>query len=162
MESEWSSKLVGFGILGLIMALWVFRKYWFKRNWSRACEALRAGDLDTAERYLRRTLKSMPHVAFLSQTLGAVLARKGDLDEAEELYRMAAQLEPRNAQMYLHLGFFLALFRADRAHEAIQAFARAIEFDPDLRERLWREDRLGALRMHPEFETLIGPQTRPS
>ena len=97
----------------------------------------------------------------IRQLLGAVLARGGHLGEAEQQYTLAAQLEPGNANGYVHLGFFYALSCPGRSADAIEAFEKAIGLDPEARDLLKEEKHLVELRRDHRFMALLAGESDP-
>lgn len=149
----------GLAILaGILLCRWAagyWRGWRLHRSWNRGHAAVEAGDLVAAEVAFRECVRLAPIYAPIRRILGRVLARRRKLDEAEEHFRMGAELEPRNAAGHLDLGVFLAMSGPDRADEAIDAFATAVECDPNLRKTLREEPRLGRLRENERFKNLL-------
>ncbi len=143
------------GVLAVRWALGYWRMYRLKRWWALGNEALVAGDLVVAEAAFRTCAKLVPVSSAVRRLLGGLLARRGKLREAEEQLRFGADLEPRNPAGHMDLGFFLALCVPDRTDEAIDAFGKALEYEPDLRETLRKETRLEPLRRDDRFRKLL-------
>lgn len=142
--------LIGFAVLLAIIAVrWGVgygRGHWFRRCWSKGWEAIKRKDFVGAEASFRTCVRLAPTASLAHRALGTVLLKRGKLEEAEERLRFGSDLEPRNPAGYLDLGFFYALCIPDRAEDAIDCFAKAIEYRPALRDVLAQEDRLEPLR----------------
>ena len=150
---------LGLAILfGVMFLRWVFG-YWrrarLRRWWNKGQDAIKLDDLVTAEVAFRECVRLAPIYAPVRRILGRVLARRRKLDEAEDHLRMGAELEPRNAAGHLELALFLAANRPGRAEEAIDAFAKAIEYAPALRKTLSQENSLAPLRHNERFQKLL-------
>ncbi|MBI5092143.1 MAG: tetratricopeptide repeat protein [Candidatus Hydrogenedentes bacterium] len=129
--------------------------YRARKAWRLGCEAFEAEDLSGAERQFRRCVKLVPIWTVTRRMLGRALARQGRFGEAEEQFRFAAQLEPRNGEGYLDLGFFLASCPPNRPDEALEMFSKALEYTPSLREALAGAEQLGPLREDSRFLELL-------
>jgi Flp pilus assembly protein TadD len=132
---------------------WHFSR--FQRRWLQAQDAVHDGNWVAAEARLRECVKMTPIAGSVHRLLGVVLARRGKIAEAEERIRFGAELEPKNPQGFLELGFFLHAFAPDRKEEAIDAFASALKNAPNLRETLSNEPRLESLRECERFKKLL-------
>jgi len=144
------------GIVGFQLAMRYWRTLRMKRCWLQANEALGQGDLATAEGALRKCVGLFPLWVPGRALLGAVLARADKLSDAEEEIRMAAELQPKDARGHLGLGMFYATRQPNRVEEAIDAFSKALECDPALRDRLAQEPLVQYLREHERFRALLG------
>jgi tetratricopeptide (TPR) repeat protein len=90
----------------------------------------RRGDLDAADRSYRRALEEDPSIAQAHKNLGDVAYRRGLLDEALDHYRRAAELDPGlGDDVYAKLGNLY--FRAHNQEQAVRAWKRALEMNPD-------------------------------
>lgn len=88
---------------------------------ARAGDALRLGDLPTAERYLRAVLDRRSHDAAATRMLGEVEAGMGSFRHAEALFRRALELAP---------AFDYARFNlADTLHRQLRSGAALAELD---------------------------------
>ena len=91
--------------------------------------ALDAGDTDAAERYYQAALRLTPALPTIYVNL-ADLYRAQDRDaEGERVLRKGLGIAPDSADLHHALG--LLLVRGKRMPDAIAAFARATELDPD-------------------------------
>lgn len=126
-----------------------------KRLWERGIHAVNGQQWAEAERVFRKCVRLVPVWTGSRKMLAVALVKQNKLDEAEEQFRMASELEPRKPEGHLDLGFFLATLRPDRQEEAIDSFARAVEFDPEIRAVLQNEQRLDALKQNPRFNELL-------
>jgi tetratricopeptide (TPR) repeat protein len=90
--------------------------------------ALRArGDLDGAERALRRAVTLAPDEAGAYVNLGNVALDRGRLDEAEARYREALARDRHRADAWYDLGILLD--RRGRSREAMDAYRAAVAAD---------------------------------
>lgn len=98
--------------------------------------AQHGGDLDEAERLVRRALALRPESPAILDSLGWVLIKKGAHASGAEVLEQAVAQGPEDATLYEHLGeASLKLGRMDRA---VECFARAVELlkeNPDEAER---------------------------
>ena len=145
--------LIAILIARFAVARW--RRVRFQRRWMRAQEAIRDGKWVAAEAALRDCVRMAPIAGPVHRMMGVVLARRGKLNEAEERLRFGAELEPRNPAGFMELGFFLTARFPERDEDAINAFAKAIEYAPNLREALSNEPRLEPLRRNERFRKLL-------
>lgn len=158
---EWTGILFS---LVIVAAMWGYansRGWRAKRLWERGLHAINGQQWLEAERAFRKCVRLVPVWTGSRKMLAVALVRQNKLDEAEEQFRMASELEPRKPEGHLDLGFFLATLRPDRQDDAIDAFARAIEFDPEIRTILDDEDRLAQLKRNPRFAQLLHNETGP-
>lgn len=93
-----------------------------------AVHALRAGDLDRAERGFRQALTTDPANPAALINLGVVLRHKGRLDEAAEMLSRAAAADPTNFRTFANLG--VTLQQARCLDEAIAAYRKAYRLEP--------------------------------
>jgi len=151
--------MAGILLLACIIGFQLAMRYWrtarMKRWMDRGKQALAQGDMDAAEDAFRRCVALFPLWVPGRALLGAVLAKQGKLAEAEEQIRMAAELQPREAAGHMGLGMFFATQRPPRVDDAIDAFSKAIECNPKLRERLAREPTIQHLRESERFRGLL-------
>ena len=151
--------LMGIALLLVILTARWGVGYWrgrrFQRCWSKGWEALKANDLVGAEAAFRICVRLAPTASLVHRALGGVLVQRGKLGEAEERLRFGADLEPRNAAGHLDLGFYYALCVPDRVDDAINSFANAIEYKPELRAILTQEARLETLRQDAKFRNIL-------
>lgn len=87
-----------------------------------------AGDLDGAERDLRRVLELEPGAAEVVNTLGLLEEKKRNVEEALALYLRATDLDPDAAEPRTNLGNLARA--AGRLEEAEGWYQKAIEADP--------------------------------
>jgi len=146
-------------MVGRVATLWS-RGYRARKAWTAGFEALKHGDVEAAEAAFRKCVRLIPSAAPAHRALGRILAHRGGFAEAEEHLQFATQLEPRNGEGHLDLGLFLAMCVPQRAEEAVDALAKAVEFAPRLREQLAAADALAGLRTNPRFRDLLEPPTR--
>src|SRR4029079_17144010 len=89
-----------------------------------------AGRLADAEAVYREILKHQPHNAEAIYQLGMIASQVGRNDLAAELIRRGIGLLPAvSAKAYANLGN--ALYRSGRLEEAIDAYARGVQIEPD-------------------------------
>ena len=144
--------------LVIVAAMWGYansRGWRAKRLWERGIHAVNGQEWAEAERVFRKCIRLVPVWTGSRKMLAVALLKQNKLDEAEEQFRMTSDLEPRKPEGHLDLGFFLATLRPNRQDEAIDAFARAVEFDPNVRTTLLNEHRLAALKNNPRFTKLL-------
>jgi len=151
--------LMGIALLFVIIAFRWGAGYWqgrrFRACWTKGWEALKANDFVAAETAFRTCVRLAPTASLAHRALGGALIRQGKLDEAEERLRFGSDLEPRNADGHLDLGFYYALCVPERADDAIHSFAEAIEHKPELRAVLAEDPRLEALRQNAKFRGVL-------
>lgn len=98
--------------------------------------AQHGGDLEEAEKLVRRALEQRPDSAAFLDSLGWVLFKKGDLDRASEALERAVDAGPEDATLFEHLGDVSA--RSGRKARAQETYTRALELlqsSPDDAER---------------------------
>ncbi len=118
----------------------------------RVNHLLQQGQVDTAVRLLRSTLRDYPDSYVAWYTLGQALLRKGDAPGAEEALRSALRVSPEAPEAEFYLGY--ALFFQDRFREAETSIRAALERKPDFAEAhytlakclLKLDDRAGAVK----------------
>jgi len=91
-------------------------------------EALKAGDLDTAERSFLQAQKSGVHTALLFHNLGVIAQQRGKHSQAIAQFRQAILLQPDYAPSYLLLG--VSLMALGRNPEAILQLKHAVHLMP--------------------------------
>jgi len=159
---EGRSALLGLLILaGCIGFMWS-RGYRMRRAWRKSIEALEAGDMATAVKWLKSCVKQSPSFVPARRLLGRTLVALHRFDEAEKHLRLAAQFEPRNAEGHLELAMFLANCPPLRLDEAVDYVAKAIEFAPRLREEAAGMAQLAPVRELLHARGLIAPPIRAS
>ncbi|HPO15233.1 MAG TPA: tetratricopeptide repeat protein [Candidatus Hydrogenedentes bacterium] len=150
-----NSLIVGVGVmLALIGLQFGARHIQFlraNRLWARANECIQGDNFDEAEKILRKCVKLMPLLLPARIGLGSVLARLGRLTEAEEQFKAVVTLEPRQPEGYLHLGFFYVTQFQDRDADAVASLCKAVEYNAELREKIWNDPRLLRLRGNAQF-----------
>jgi type IV pilus assembly protein PilF len=93
---------------------------------------LREGEVDQAERNLKRALEFDPNHPLANLGMANVYERRGALDRAEEHYRRALRRDDGNPYVQTSLGALLC--RREAFDEAQELFARAID-NPDYDQR---------------------------
>jgi tetratricopeptide (TPR) repeat protein len=78
----------------------------------------------------REALRLSPTIVAIQSNLANALVLDGHLEEARELYGDLAHRFPQNATFLCNWG--VTLYRTGRHNEAIAAFQRALEINPDL------------------------------
>lgn len=130
-----------------------------KGEWSRAVEKVRlildgdpknatalnfmgytlaqnGGDLEEAERLVRRALELKPDSPAFLDSLGWVLFKKGDADQGAQLLELAVGAGPEDATLFEHLGDVSAkLGRRQRAQECYSRSLELLQASPDDAER---------------------------
>ncbi|MBC8205153.1 tetratricopeptide repeat protein [bacterium] len=84
--------------------------------------------LDNAYTMSAKSLESAPDNPSYLDTMGWILFRMGELDQAEVYIRRALEIDS-NPEIYLHLGEILMAKGSES--EAVQAFKKGLEQDPD-------------------------------
>ena len=97
-------------------------------RFSQAVAALKAGDLDAAERGLRGVLASGGDRAFVHHNLGIALEQRGRHEEAVAEFQAAARLDPAFGPARLLAG--TSLLELGRAREARTALQHAVRLMP--------------------------------
>lgn len=156
---QWQGILLSVVIVAFMWGYAHSRGWRAKRLWEQGIHAVNGQEWAKAETIFRKCARLVPVWTGSRKMLAVALLKQGKLDEAEEQFRMASELEPRRPEGHLDLGFFLATLRPGRQEDAIDAFARAIEFDPDVRTVLRDEQRLASLRDNPRFMELTHGNT---
>ncbi len=98
----------------------------------RAVEAVRTGQLETAEKLYRQLAAEKPDDAVLQAKLGDLAQRQGDLAKAVACFRQATILRPDYAEAYARLGN--ALLLSGNPAEAVEAYRTAIGAAQDVPE----------------------------
>lgn len=94
------------------------------------------GDLDEAERAVRRALEARPESSAYMDSLGWVLLKRNKLEEANVVLERAVETGSEDATLYEHLGE--AALKAGKKQRAHECFTRALELvtgNPDDAER---------------------------
>lgn len=82
------------------------------------------GDLARAQRLGEEVITASPNVATFHDTLASVLAARGQYAQAEETVRKAVELEPANAEWWVHLAEIQLLdSRKDAARQTLAGIA---------------------------------------
>lgn len=98
--------------------------------------AQNGGDLEEAERLVRKALELKPESPAFLDSLGWVLFKKGDSDGGAELLERAVASGPEDATLFEHLGeVSLKLGRKQRAHECFSRSLELLQASPDDAER---------------------------
>jgi Flp pilus assembly protein TadD len=95
----------------------------------RAVAERRAGDLDAAERHLRRALEEDPQHARAHNELGMIYGRRGDYEAAVVEYRRGLRFEPDNYALLMNLG--AAYARSGDVAGARRSWERCLELRPE-------------------------------
>jgi len=130
------------------------------RWWNRGIQAIEQADYDSAEQALRRCVRLSPISAPARRLYARALMSHGKIREAEHEVRMATQLEPRNADGFLDLGFFLSACAPERNEEAVEALEKAVALAPNLRGVIAQDERLRPLHELPRFQALVENEAR--
>jgi predicted Zn-dependent protease len=133
------------GIVGMQLAFRYLKQARMRKWWVRAEEACRVGDFPEAEVALQKCVSLMPLWVPPRSLLGVVLAKQNKLDGAEEQLKMVAELQPKEAQGFVELAAFYALFRPEQKSDGLGALEKALAIDPTLREKLAKDERVSAL-----------------
>lgn len=91
-------------------------------------QLLNSGQSLAAETSAKALLKKYPTIFILHNVLGIALDAQRKFEEAIASYRMAADLQPRQADIHFNLG--IALGNLDRTEEAISSYNKAIALQP--------------------------------
>ena len=91
-------------------------------------EALRAGDLDRAEKCFRQVLAAEPESVAALSNLGVVAMRRQHWDDAVRLFTRAEKLAPKISGIRLNIG--LAYYRQNRFDAAIPPFESVLRDQP--------------------------------
>ena len=90
------------------------------------------GKLDKAENIYRQILEVSPNNADVLNLMGMIAQAKGLHEQACNWFYQAIKQTPSSAHFYFNLG--LSLFNDNKPIEAIDAYHKAIELRPDLKE----------------------------
>lgn len=91
----------------------------------------RGGDLDAAERSIRKALFLQPGEGYIIDSLGWLHFRRGNLARAQRLLKMAARLAPREAEILAHVAEVNVALK--QLSKAIQLLNKAISLCEDQR-----------------------------
>ncbi|MGH7170235.1 MAG: 2OG-Fe(II) oxygenase [Gemmataceae bacterium] len=94
----------------------------------QAWEAAHQGNLDLAEKIIRRAVAAQPDNPLLWNDQGVLLTLRQKETDAEESFRTAVSLAPTFAEPYAHLAALR--IRQGFAHEAVVLQTQAIKHDP--------------------------------
>lgn len=98
--------------------------------------AQNGGDLEEAERLVRRALELKPESPAFLDSLGWVLFKQGDAEAGAELLERAVAAGPEDATLFEHLGDVSAkLGRRQRAQECFSRSLELLQANPDDAER---------------------------
>ena len=90
------------------------------------------GDLTKAENLYRQILETAPDNADVLNLMGLIAQAKGLHDQACNWFYRAAKQAPSSPHIYFNLG--LSLFNDNKPYEAIDAYQKAIELQPEIKE----------------------------
>lgn len=97
---------------------------------NQGIQLFQSGQLDEAERIMRKILKRAPNNLGALQTLGMIAAHKGQSDQAERLLRQCIAFAPDQAAAHINLGNIL--IGKNKIAAAESSYRRAIELAPRL------------------------------
>ena len=100
-----------------------------KKSYDAGEAALRAGNLDLAEREFKLVVAANPDVAGAYANLGVIHMRRKEFPQALAMLRKAEKLAPEVAGIRLNIG--LAYFRQNDFAHAIQPFESVLQQAPD-------------------------------
>jgi Flp pilus assembly protein TadD len=95
----------------------------------QAADAIESGDLDEAEKLLRRALAHDLYWGPAHNNLGVVFLERGQLYEAANEFEWARKLMPSQPDPRVNLG--ICLDRAGRSDDAMASFEAALEISPE-------------------------------
>jgi Tfp pilus assembly protein PilF len=95
----------------------------------QAADAIESGDLDDAEKLLRRALALDLYWGPAHNNLGVVFLERGQLYEAANEFEWARKLMPSQPDPRVNLG--ICLDRAGRIDDAMASFEAALEISPE-------------------------------
>jgi Flp pilus assembly protein TadD len=95
----------------------------------QAADAIESGDLDDAEKLLRRALAHDLYWGPAHNNLGVVFLERGQLFEAANEFEWARKLMPSQPDPRVNLG--ICLDRAGRSDDAMASFEAALEISPE-------------------------------
>ncbi len=129
---------------------------WFEaeQHAERAHEFLSLGDADRALREIDAALRINPDHHQWQYERGLALDALGRHDQAAVCFQHALRLGGEHPETLVYLG--IALLRAERPQQAIEALARANEIEPDLEAGYcYRIDAWARLDRHDQAETMF-------
>lgn len=97
---------------------------------NQALQLLRQNDLDSAEKQLKRLLRTHPHHGEALHMLGAIFATRQDLPGAIKCFQKALSANPKNARIQFNLA--QALAQSGQETRALGHFQIAVELEPGL------------------------------
>jgi Tfp pilus assembly protein PilF len=127
------------------------------RKWcDKGIKALEQNAVAEAQHAFGKVVRLQPIWAPGRRLLARAHIMAGDFAAAEEHLRFASDLQPRSPDGHMDLGLFLAICPPKRPDQAVEAFIKAVELAPELKEILAAEPRLTHLRDHEGFRRLTG------
>jgi tetratricopeptide (TPR) repeat protein len=120
-----------------------------------ARKAAADGRLDEARAAYEQAIAGSPESAFLYRELGVVEQRAGRLESSLQYLNKAAELDPADARVHVHIGD--VLFAAGRHEEALRAYESAnnLETTPELTEKIdAARERVEMARLPAEFHAI--------
>src|SRR5579872_2990482 len=99
-------------------------------QFARGDAALRAGDLDTAEKAFRKVVALDPNAAGAYANLGVIAMRRKQWDEALTMLKKAERLAPAEPGFRLNIG--LVYFRQNHFAAAIPPLVSVVKERPEL------------------------------
>ena len=134
-----------FVLFGLSMLTWKQTQIWHDTEtlWSHALgvrpssiayfhlgrSMAQRGELDEAEKHLRRAVAINSRNDVIQSNLALVLARQGNLAEATEHFRRALEINPKDPATLNNMGITLA--QQGKSDEAVEHFRRSLEIKPN-------------------------------
>lgn len=130
-----------------------------EQSYRRALAAMRAGDLDAAERDLLAAIENSPWYPKAHYTLGVIYARKGRIPKAVDQLKLAVRMDRFDYEAHMALGLvYKKQFAGAEDVRAIEHLEKALLLRPDLHhlhillgELNARENRDAARRHYERF-----------